>query len=77
MLVNHVFVQSLRAGSFTIHNDQLMQNAEFCFYVQKLVKSTKFDVAQLLIFIRALSEKFEITDELVCMCSMLDKEIQQ
>jgi hypothetical protein len=53
-------------------SDQLKQKAsEFRFYSLAVDENTDFkDTAQLLIFIRGVDGNFEITEELVGMCSM-------
>ncbi|KAH1164856.1 hypothetical protein KIL84_023527 [Mauremys mutica] len=65
-------VQRRIADISTNLSNQLKQRvSEFCFYSLAMDESTNLkDTAQLLIFIRGIDNNFEITEELVGMCSM-------
>uniref|UniRef100_A0A8C0GSN7 SPIN-DOC-like zinc-finger domain-containing protein n=1 Tax=Chelonoidis abingdonii TaxID=106734 RepID=A0A8C0GSN7_CHEAB len=68
-------VQRRIADISTNLSDQLKQRVtEFCFYSLAMDESAKLkDTAHLLIFIRGIDKNFEITEELVGMCSMMGR----
>uniref|UniRef100_A0A674JUH9 SPIN-DOC-like zinc-finger domain-containing protein n=1 Tax=Terrapene triunguis TaxID=2587831 RepID=A0A674JUH9_9SAUR len=73
--LSRMTVQRRIADISTNLSDQLKQRvSEFCFYSLAMDESTDLkDTAQLLIFIRGIDKNFEITEELVGMCSMMGR----